>query len=101
MMPMPPSLPRTENGRRRWLALHVLAATILDGIDDDTLLVGVTLTTTTQTGEQVQHAAGLGQAGVTRLLIPEHLRGDLAALADRMVDLADLPDAPDSPGWLP
>lgn len=101
MLPMPPSLSRTDNGRRRWLCLHILGAAILDGIDDDTQIIGVTITTVNPAGEIVQHSGGLREPRIRRHLIPPDIAGDLDELVGRLVDLDDLPPAPDSPGWLP
>jgi hypothetical protein len=100
-MPVPVPRPSTVNGRRRLKAIAVLTTAILDGMDDDTLVLGVTVTTTSRTGEYVQHSCGMRSPDVHRMMIPPHLRGELDELAAKLIDLADLPDVPDSPGWLP
>ena len=100
---MHPLIPgRDDNDRRRRLACQVLLSAILgDGIEPDTFVLGVTVTTVNPAGEYVQHSCGLRDGGVRRMLVPVTLRGELDALVDKLVDLSDLPDVPGSPGMLP
>jgi hypothetical protein len=100
-MRTPPHRP-TANARRRMLACQILAGVILDGIEDDTLVLGLTIATVNPAGEYGQHSAGLREPGVKRIVVPDQVQADLADLVDRCIDLADVEAiVPDSPGWLP
>lgn len=100
--PVPPQA--TANGRRRISACLLLLGAILgDGIEDDTQVLGLTVTTVSTAGEYVQHSCGMtpDTTTVRRSLVPLHLRAEIEALAGKLIDLVDLPEPPGSLGMMP